>query len=502
MKLFRFLSLAGLGLFLVGCEHYSFTDVQGYYSKPGNVELTFRVINAETGESPDLIGKNISKYIQVLEDDEILSNDEGRSIEMGNAKSVRLKTLLVLDLSGSVSKSLSDLQEAAEVFVSKVVSNSNIQAKIGIMTFDGSKDLELVQDFTGDRDALMRAIRGLHPGKDPSTNLYGAIQNSYEVLNRETFDDDDFDQDQFNSIDKKALVFFTDGKDRAGRVSESDARRAIEKARNTFALVSAVVVGSEIEFDFLEAFGTKYQGYFPVNNYSALAGAFEKVTLQLQRMGGSYFQVRICSPKRRGIHYINLRTAPQFHFGHPDQEFNEPEYNVQFNANGFTGGCDVKDDSQWKRSGLGHASAVLTDSEVELYHQFFARFDRMDSHVIFKSNAIRPEGASAFIPNFSPYSRESKVNCHLRFLGDAGNISQGEEVPVVRYGSYSGIYSDTHNQFRGFYLDLSRDQSAIQYTLQCFPFEEMIYSQARYKGHLHDPERYVLKNIDVQNGLF
>lgn len=500
MKLFKFLSLAGLGLFLVACEHYSFTDVQGYYSKPGNVELTFRVINAETGESPDMTGKNISKYIQVLEDEEILSNDEGRSIELGNAKGVRLKTLLVLDLSGSVSKSLPDLQEAAETFVSRVLSNSNVQAKIGIVTFDGGKDLEWVQSFTGDRDVLIEAIRQLHPGQDPSTNLYGAIQNSYEALNRETFDD--FNQEQFNSIDKKALVFFTDGKDRAGRVSEFDAREAIQKARNTFALVSAVVVGSEIELDFLEAFGAKYQGYFPVYNYSALAGAFEKVTLQLQKMGGSYFRVRVCSPKRKGIHYINLRTAHQFHFGHPHEEINEPEYNVEFNANEFTGGCDVKDDSQWKRSRLGHDSAVLTDSEVEFYHQFFARFDQMDSRVVFKANAIRPEGKSSWIRNFSPYGWASKVSCDLRFIGSPGNIDSGEEIPVVRYGAFSGVYADTHNTYRGFYLDLSRDDSSLQYMLYCSPFEPMIKSQASNKGRLDEPELYALTTINIINGKY
>lgn len=494
MRTLSLLAITFVALFTGGCVEYSFSEVQGYYSSPGNVEVTFRVVDHKTGESPDLAGINISKYIRILEDGEALSNDEGRSIEMGNAKSVNLDMLLVLDLSGSVSQSLPDLQRAAKTFINKVLTNPSVQAKIAIVAFDGSKEIQIQHDFTDNLEELVDTVNSLRPGRDPSTNLYGAIQQSYELLKQRSFEDRSQDR-RFSSINKKALVVFTDGKDRAGRVSESEAINAIRHARDQFALVSAVVVGSEISLDFLETFGRKYEGYFPVGNYSALASAFDQVSVRLQRIAGSYFTARICSPKRKGIHYINLFSLNFYN------EIVDDNINIEFNANGFTGGCDVKDDSQWRHGRPGHASGVLSDLEVDVYRYFFERFDHFDNNrVIFKAKADKPVAPQSGIAHFSPFSSRSKVNCNLEFVNNAGDIGRFTEFPIFRYGSFKGNYSDTLKPFHGFYLVLGQNESGPIYQLYCTPVESMIYDQKTVHGSEYDPERYVLETIDVING--
>lgn len=493
MTQLRIFASALMTLLLNGCVQYSFTEVAGVYSKPGNLEVTFRIIDPITGESPDLTGKNISRYLQFMEDGEPLSNSEGRSIEFGNAKTLHLDTLVALDLSGSVSRSLPDLQEAAQSFVSKILSNPHLKARIAIVSFDGNKDLRIEHDFTDNRSALLQTISSLRPGNDPSTNLYGAIKESVQLLSRVTQDGLP-KEERYRSIYKKALVFFTDGKDQAGRVPESEAIASIRKARSEFLLVSSVVVGSEISLDFLESFGPKYHGYFPVSQYSALASAFDQVSLRLQRIGGSYFSARICSPKRRGIHHINLISLAQ------SREYPQDPINIEFNANGFTGGCNVKDEAQWNQNRDSRTSSILTDEEVDLYDPFLTRFDRFDSQVLFKTGVPLPGPNRDIIWNFSPLDWKSTVKCHLFFGEKQQEIAPNTVLPVTHYHSAKDLDQNVGRPVYSFLLDVGPDEASPLYQLKCFPVQEMIRHQATIGGGARAPERYSLSTIDIING--
>jgi hypothetical protein len=484
MNKFQMAALALLSaLSFSGCKQYAFSDVEAHYSTPGNIEVTFRVIDDYTGDAPDLKGQGIRKYLNILEDDERLSDKEGFKIDLPDTKRVNLKTLLVLDLSGSVANSLEVLKKAAITFVKSTVGNYS-EAQIAIATFDGNEHITTQIEFTNDIPRLLSTISSLRPGNDPSTNLYGAIQESYQKLSRESAGG------QAGTISKKSLIFFTDGKDRANRVSETQAIQAIDQAREEFSLVAAVVVGSEISEDFLRHFGRKYRGYYPVRDYTELSNVFENIGESLQRLANSYFTARVCSPKRNGIHFLTLEMKS--FLGSV-----RSRTNIEFNATGFRAGCNGKDEAQWKNTQNWFNSALLDDYEIDNAKALFDAFGYAKNSVYFKQAARNPRqgGAVSTIWNFSPFSENSSVACHLNFLGNAEDIAPGEKLPLIHYNSYNGLYSDNLERFHGFQVMFAKNSST--YTLTCRPLHLMLHQKYSWREGSTQVDAYGLQTVNI-----
>jgi Ca-activated chloride channel homolog len=117
--------------------------------------------------------------------------------------------ILLLDLSGSTSLKIEQIQDGALAFVKQLMPED----KVAIISFESS--LNTLLEFSSDRVAIEKAIRKIEFGGE--TSLYEAVDKS---LNK-----------KFDKIKgKKAIVLFTDGVDTSsGRASyESNISDAVE----------------------------------------------------------------------------------------------------------------------------------------------------------------------------------------------------------------------------------------------------------------------------------
>ncbi len=116
-----------------------------------------------------------------------------------------LQTLLLLDLSGSVTTNyLTALREAVTKFIDIAGIKQNY---IGIFGFAGGKDLIKIQQFTLDKAQLKDSLTQLGPQQDTSSNVYGGIIQSIDLINERL-------KNPSSIFNEGLMVTFTDGTDR------------------------------------------------------------------------------------------------------------------------------------------------------------------------------------------------------------------------------------------------------------------------------------------------
>lgn len=95
---------------------------------------------------------------------------------------------------------------------------------VAIYAFDGREEIVPIAEFGISEGATVRRADrlGTFEGKDPSTNLNGAVVKAVEVLEEAKASSD-------VPLRFATLVIFTDGTDRAHRATSSDAVRAMRK---------------------------------------------------------------------------------------------------------------------------------------------------------------------------------------------------------------------------------------------------------------------------------
>ena len=126
---------------------------------------------------------------------------------------------ILFDTSGSMVDKIDDVQDAVGHFVR----TTNPEDDIFLIEFN--KHTRLVEDFTGDRERLRRAIGRLRPGG--ATALYDAVAEGLQHL-------------QAGRHKKKALLLITDGNDNS---SDASLREVVATAQQSEALVYAMGIG-------------------------------------------------------------------------------------------------------------------------------------------------------------------------------------------------------------------------------------------------------------------
>ena len=133
-------------------------------------------------------------------------------------------------------------QNAATKFLKTQMTASDLTA---IMTF--STDLKVLQDFTDDRDALAKVIKGLTIGEGSDMAVEGSTGADDEADTGAAFTADDTEFNIFNTDrklaalesatkmlgslpEKKALVYFASGVDKTGAENEAQLRATINAA--------------------------------------------------------------------------------------------------------------------------------------------------------------------------------------------------------------------------------------------------------------------------------
>jgi hypothetical protein len=284
--------------------------------KPSNVAVYFTVDRSNGEPVPGLTADKFRIY----EDGQPVSQLESRQVILNPEVAAAHYTLLLVDMSGSVTESgqVPQLQQAVQAFTSRVEKYQ----RVGIYAFDGSPHLTAIVPFTGSAGSASAGVGALGHFKprDPSTNLHGAIVAAVQQLSHA------LDQ-ATQPLRFGTLVVFTDGTDRAARVSRDDMQKALEAARFD---VFAIGVGAEIDPHELKTIGRT--GTVIEANPQAVAQAFDQIAQRIEGYTKRYYLLSYCSPARAGEHRVEIEAnAPQGGSGRLED---------RFTAEGFGPNCD------------------------------------------------------------------------------------------------------------------------------------------------------------------
>lgn len=321
-NLMRFLSLIPFSLILAiglsGCSSLTVTRINSAEAKPNNVWVFFTV---ENGEEP-VAGLKADDF-EIYEDDQLVSKFESQQTIQNPEVAAVMYTLLLLDMSGSITESgqADALIDAARSFMDKVESSQ----KVGVYAFDGDKEVKSVVRFTEAKASVEGGLEGLrqYRPKDPSTNLHGAVVQGLDVLY-------DALQKDPRPLKFGTLVVFSDGTDRAARVSREEMVEAIQNPRyETFELY-AIGVGAEMERSALTDIGL--DGTELAEDSAGVSVAFDRVAQRISDQAKRFYLLSYCTPARQGKHQVRISVQAQDDRGRSQGE-GDLEY--EFDANGF-----------------------------------------------------------------------------------------------------------------------------------------------------------------------
>ncbi len=266
------------------------------------------------------VGGLTSERFMVYEDDRPVSALESRQTILNPQVTAVHYTLLLMDMSASVTESgqVPVLQEAARAFVERV----ERQQRVAVYVFDGSPNITPIVPFTDSAGSAARGISALSSfrPRDPSTNLHGAVVAGIQQLTRSL-------AGAPQPLKFGTLVVFTDGTDRAARVTRE---QMMESVRGSDHSVFSIGVGAEVDAGELSQIGRS--GTVLQSNPAAVRTAFEQIAQQIEQYTQRYYLFSYCSPARAAAHRVRIEAST------PDGAHGALEY--QFDATGFAPACD------------------------------------------------------------------------------------------------------------------------------------------------------------------
>jgi hypothetical protein len=309
-------ALACLTLGLCACaSSLRLTRLQAAARAPSNVAVFFAVDRANGEPVSDLLANDFNIY----EDEKLVSVDESRQTIVNPELAAAHYTLLLVDMSASVTASdqLGAIIASAGAFVNQV----GPYQRVAVYAFDGSKSLYEIMPFSpnGKQTALALPSLQSFQSRDPSTNLHGAVLSALGELKKAL-------ERENAPLRFGTLVVFTDGTDRANRVPFQQMVDAVDASEHQ---VYALGVGHEIDDSTLARIGKT--GYVRVEDSSASSSAFQEIGDRIVRYTRRYYLLSYCSPARAGKHTVRIEAVEKGARGQLD---------YAFDARGFGPGCD------------------------------------------------------------------------------------------------------------------------------------------------------------------
>lgn len=285
----------GLSLLPLGCSSsLTVSRLNSDHKKPNNVWVFFTVQDEE-----EPVAGLAAEDFAIYEDDKLVSVFESKQTIQNPDVAAVMYTLLLLDMSGSVTESgQADLiVDAAQSFSDRVGQSQ----KVAVFAFDGGKDIRSVVGFTEAKGSIEGGLEGLrsYKARDPSTNLHGAVVDGLEVLRKA------LDKDK-RPLKFGTLVIFSDGTDRAARVSKEEMQEALAKEEYADFELFAIGVGAEMEEGALGEIGR--DGTELAEDDAAVQAAFERVAQRIEDQSKRFYLLSYCTPSRNGEHTVRIEA--------------------------------------------------------------------------------------------------------------------------------------------------------------------------------------------------
>lgn len=304
--------------------------VQAAYQQPSNVAVFFTV---DKSDGKPAIGMTADNF-RIYEDGQLVSVDESRQTIINPEVAAKHYTLLLVDMSGSVTES--DQVPLIEQAASSFTSTLEGYQEVAVYAFDGDADIHPITPFTsssGASTAGVNRLSGFH-SRDPSTNLHGAIVQAVQKLNEAVERSD-------TPLTFGTIVVFTDGTDRAARVTFNEMMDALDDTDyDTF----AVGVGNEIDEGTLSRIG--YSGYVLVQDAQAVTSAFQTLGERIKGQTQRFYLLSYCSPARAGTHRVTVEAVD------PATEATG-DISYEFDATGFGPDCNPATPPPFDTTGSG-----------------------------------------------------------------------------------------------------------------------------------------------------
>jgi uncharacterized protein YegL len=303
-------TLLCLALLLSGCAALNPRLVDASVQKPSNVAVYFTVDTRQGDPVPGLT----AEQFRIYEDETLVSPFESKQTILNPEVAVRHYTLLLLDMSGSVTKSgqLPALQDAVNRFTSKVAALQ----ETAVYAFDGRTEIIQLRGFGPAGNVNLAGFTT----QDPSTNLNGAVVKAIDVLEKHL-------EKSPTPLRFGTLVVFTDGTDHASRVARGEMLREVNEVNFD---VFVIGVGAEINEEELTAIGKS--GASLSRNPAAVGQEFDRVAAKIEGYAKRFYLLSYCSPARAGQHQVTIE--PFLGDGRSGK------LSYAFNAEGFKPNCD------------------------------------------------------------------------------------------------------------------------------------------------------------------
>ena len=325
---------------LLGCAGLHLTAVRAASNKPSNVVVYFKV---QDGSTP--VGGLDADSFRIYEDGELVSKFESKQTILNPEVAASHYTLLLVDMSGSIvdGGAVDVLVEAVSTFTDKVEKNQ----KVAIFAFDGAEELHPIAPFSAaGAKGAGKTLAGYKP-KDPSTNLNGAIVMGMKELDKALATAE-------NPLRFGTLVVFTDGTDRAHRVSNDDVSKVLDDTKYD---VFAIGLGAEMKDSELSSLGRN--GTAKATDKASVVTAFDTIASRIDAATKSYYLLSYCSPARAFKHKVKIEAVEKDKGGSEKTGSLESE----FDATGFGTGCDPNQKPNFDIS-KGDALIVKTDPKA------------------------------------------------------------------------------------------------------------------------------------------
>jgi hypothetical protein len=307
--------LVTLGALLSSCAALNLELHNSSVQKPSNVALYFSV---ETADGAPVAGLSADSF-RIYEDDQLISPFESKQTILNPELAVVHHIVLLLDLSGSITESgsIPALVEAAGAFAERITRSHHV----AVFGFDGGPQLIPIAGFTTSSAAVQAALGSLgnRRVKDPSTNLNGAVVEAIKLIETQM-------GKSTQPLRFGTLVVFTDGTDRAHRVSTDALLDALDES-----LVNVFVIGLGGEIDAKALLRLGRDGFVKASELAAIGSAFDLVAAQIEAAGRKFYLLSYCSPSRAGSHRLRVEAVSEDHTGSLEH---------QFGADGFGPNCD------------------------------------------------------------------------------------------------------------------------------------------------------------------